>query len=351
MKKLQLLILSFFILFVLSLPCYAVQIIVNEENVVFNPEAFITGQGITLVPMRQVLEKLDCKLDYISDQNIVAHRNGKSVYFSVDSNKITNAKGEITLVPTPIKRIGNFIFLPLRGISEAFQDSVVYENRVITINKYVEPEIQLPVSDTELLEGGTSSIPVEPLISILGEPEIARSVAKIFMNKMNPAYADIVDFYYDIAPKYGVRADIALAQACKETGYFKYGGIVKAEQNNFCGLAATGVATVGITNLRGADPTKVYFVEGGQGAFFIDRTTGVEAHIQHLFAYATISPLPLGTTLLSPRFTLVKRGCSPYVQYLGKADNIYSNYMSGWAVPGKGYGSSILNDYLAKMKM
>ncbi len=351
MKRFQLLLLSFFVLFLFSLPCYAVQITVNKIDAIFDPEAFITGPGVTLVPMRQVLEKLDCKLDYISDQNIVARKNGKSVYFSVNSNEITNAKGEIITVPNPVTRVGDHIFLPLRGISEAFQDSVVYENGVITINKYVEPPIEVPISDTELVEISTSSIDVEPLISILGESEITRSAAKEFMSKMNPLYIDMVDFYYDIAPKYGIRADIALAQACKETGYFKYGGLVKAEQNNFCGLAATGVATTGFTDIRGADPTKVFFVEGGHGAYFIDRATGVEAHIQHLFAYVTNNSLPLGTMLLSPRFILVNRGCSPYVQYLGKEDNIYSNYMSGWAVPGNGYGKSILNDYLAKMKM
>ncbi|MDE6038837.1 MAG: hypothetical protein K2F75_02480, partial [Paramuribaculum sp.] len=38
---------------------------------------------------------------------------------------------------------------------------------------------------------------------------------------------------------------------------------------------------------------------------------GATAHIQHLFAYATRSPLPEGEQLLDPRFRLVTRGVAP----------------------------------------
>ena len=32
----------------------------------------------------------------------------------------------------------------------------------------------------------------------------------------------------------GVRGDVAWAQSLKETGFFRYGGIVLPEQNNYC---------------------------------------------------------------------------------------------------------------------
>ena len=47
---------------------------------------------------------------------------------------------------------------------------------------------------------------------------------------------------------------------------------------------------------------------GVKGASFDTIEDGVRAHLQHLFAYASTSPLPKGEKLLDPRFTLVMRG-------------------------------------------
>lgn len=58
--------------------------------------------------------------------------------------------------------------------------------------------------------------------------------------KLNAPLEDVVQAYYDEAGREGIRPDVALCQALKETGYFAYGGDVSPEQNNFCGLGATG---------------------------------------------------------------------------------------------------------------
>lgn len=117
----------------------------------------------------------------------------------------------------------------------------------------------------------------------------------------------------------GVRGDIAFAQSLKETGYFKYGGIVTPSMNNFAGIGA----------LNGN--------KQGQAAAFPNPRTGVRAQIQHLKAYASTAALVCAR--VDPRFELVSRGCAPYVEYLGAADNPDGK---GWAVPGKGYGASII---------
>ncbi|HRX95231.1 MAG TPA: hypothetical protein P5158_13975, partial [Chitinophagaceae bacterium] len=62
---------------------------------------------------------------------------------------------------------------------------------------------------------------------------------------------------------------------------------------------------------------------------------GVEAHIQHLFAYANRENLPAGKNLLDPRYALVKRGLAP----------TWLELNARWAVPGTTYGQSILADY------
>lgn len=178
---------------------------------------------------------------------------------------------------------------------------------------------------------------------ILGQPQATRNQAMSWLKAKAPNWIPLVDLYYDIAPAYGVRADVALAQACKETGYFRFGGLVQPWQNNFAGIGATGTPSDGNTPLREADSNLVRFEKGIHGAIFVDEATGVEAHIQHLYAYATNEPLPEGTLLVDPRFILVQKGTAPYVEYLGAAENPAG---VGWAYPGHDYGRSIVKDYL-----
>lgn len=181
---------------------------------------------------------------------------------------------------------------------------------------------------------------------ILGQAQATVEQARAWLKAKAPDWVSLADLYYAIAPKYGIRADVALAQAAKETGYFRYGGLVQPWQNNFAGIGATGQASDGNTPLNGADPDRVRFEKGIHGAIFTDKATGVEAHIQHLYAYATKDPLPEGTVLVDPRFILVQRGTAPYVEYLGAAENPAG---VGWAYPGHDYGKSIVRDYLADL--
>lgn len=137
-------------------------------------------------------------------------------------------------------------------------------------------------------------------------------------------YYKLARLYLEIGQKYGIRGDIAFFQAAHETGWWRFGGLVIPEQNNYCGLGATGRAAAADEPLRGANPSRVWFVEGKHGAFFDTPATGIEAQIQHLFAYATTRDLPPGVDLLSPRFSLVTRGIAPNWEDLG----------GKWAVPG-----------------
>jgi len=150
-----------------------------------------------------------------------------------------------------------------------------------------------------------------------------------------PIPANIAQLYLEIGKEYGIRGDVALAQAAKETGYFQYTGDVEPWTNNYCGLGAVGTPCTGREPLNGADPNQVRFEAGKHGAIFSSPRAGVEAHIQHLWAYATTKPLPAGKTLLSPRFVYVNRSNQPYWLELN----------ARWAVPGTTYGQSIISDY------
>lgn len=128
-------------------------------------------------------------------------------------------------------------------------------------------------------------------ISIYGEAEATKAQAVALIKQYNPevklecSVEELVDIYWQEAEREGVRPDLALSQALVETGFFKYGGDVHHNQNNFCGLGTTG--------------------NGVKGASFKTPEIGVRAHIQHLLAY-TQKKRP-STKIVDPRYELAHR--------------------------------------------
>ncbi len=159
-------------------------------------------------------------------------------------------------------------------------------------------------------------------ISILGPAEATQEQMVQFILQRNPqpkltcSVQEIVRFYYQEAGREGIRPDVALCQALKETGFFGYGGDVAPQQNNFCGLGATG----------NHEP----------GHSFATAQLGVRAHIQHLLAYA--SRKAPSVPIVDPRYQHLVRN-RPDLH--GKVDR-WTGLNGAWAVPGKNYGQDIL---------
>ena len=136
-----------------------------------------------------------------------------------------------------------------------------------------------------------------------------------FIQKYNPDFDPaIATAFVEMSAIYGIRGDVAICQSILETGWFKFEGgtAVKPNQHNYCGL---GVTSLGVT-----------------GNAFATIEIGVEAQMQHLYAYACTNAIPTGRTLYDPRFKFVTRGCAPrWVDLDGK-----------WCT-GTGYGEKILS--------
>ena len=149
-------------------------------------------------------------------------------------------------------------------------------------------------SDTAMLP----EIPEVPEL-IMGEGLMEAQILADYLLKIN---ADVEeDFIFSLAQYYicesaveGVNHDVAFAQMCLETGFLKYGNLVTAEMNNFCGLGAIGPEEPGLS--------------------FPDVLTGVQAHIQHLKAYASTEPLT--QELVDPRYRYLNPGSSPKIDGL-----------------------------------
>jgi len=105
---------------------------------------------------------------------------------------------------------------------------------------------------------------------------------------------NIAKLYIEESEKEGINHDIAFCQMCLETGFLKFGGIVNIQQNNFCGLGATGISE--------------------KGEVFSSKRIGVRAHVQHLKAYASLEKL--NNRIVDNRFRFVKRGIAPTIDKL-----------------------------------
>ena len=144
-----------------------------------------------------------------------------------------------------------------------------------------------------------------------------------YKNSDAPTIQAFCQIYYEEAAAEGVRAEVAFAQAMKETGFLRFGGSVSITQYNFAGLGATG--------------------DGVSGNGFGSVRNGVRAQIQHLKAYG--STAPLNKTCVDVRFQYVKRGTCPCVENLGINEDPVG---IGWAT-AKNYGYSVVNDYMNKL--
>ncbi|WP_286884959.1 glucosaminidase domain-containing protein [Aneurinibacillus sp. UBA3580] len=194
-------------------------------------------------------------------------------------------------------------------VTASNQDSVHAESNAAPAPSFPSSSTGLSVKEKQTITGA----------SIATEEQMLA-----FARSVNPAFpAELPRLYIEIGNIYGIRGDIAFCQMLKETGYHRFGGIVQANQHNYAGIGATGNSK---TN---------------KGNYFQTPEQGVRAHIQHLYAYATKSNLPKNEVLIDPRFKYVARGTAPNWQDLnGK-----------WAVPGKGYGESILDIYSRMLSM
>jgi hypothetical protein len=117
---------------------------------------------------------------------------------------------------------------------------------------------------------------------------------------------DLASHFIDEGIIEGVRGDIAFAQSLIETGWFRYGGQVKWQQNNFSGLGAVD--------------------GGGGGETFPNAATGVRAQMQHLRAYADPTATkcakpPLYTECVDTRFDQVDpKGKAPSWEQMGNGN-------------------------------
>lgn len=211
------------------------------------------------------------------------------------------------------------------GMIRNFSNIQLYDSNNSNAQKWVFDSINTNATGGLMQIMGTSQTTVAQMVRYYNSNASGYDTFKAKYNgKYNGVLAkggartinQFAQIFYEEATAEGVRAEVAFTQCMKETGFLKYGGDVLPNQYNFAGIGATGAV---------------------HGASFSNVRMGIRAHIQHLKAYGSISPLT--NQCVDPRFNLVKRGSAQYVEWLGIKENP-NGY--GWAT-SKSYGHDIVS--------
>ena len=276
--------------------------------------------------MRTGWQKLGDVWYYLGDRNDGSMKTG---WYVIDDKKyyFDQSSG---IMQTGWKQIeGAWYYFDDNGVYDASKKHTDITDNNGTINnggnasiKKDEGNIESKVVEGTYLIEGTTSVSVRQMTDYFRQSKY--SYPTDIMKKGGAStLEEFCQIYYEEAEKEGIKAEVAFAQAMKETGWLQFKGDVKAEQYNFAGMGATG--------------------NGVTGESFKDVREGVRAQIQHLKAYG--STKDLNQTCVDNRFKYVERGCSIYVEWLGIPNNPENK---GWAA-ADGYGVDIVK-MIQKMK-
>ena len=276
--------------------------------------------------MRTGWQKLGDVWYYLGDRNDGSMKTG---WYVIDDKKyyFDQSSG---IMQTGWKQIeGAWYYFDDNGVYDASKKHTDITDNNSNINNGVnastkkdEGNIESKVVEGTYLIEGTTSVSVKQMTDYFRQSKY--SYPTDIMKKGGAStLEEFCQIYYEEAEKEGIKAEVAFAQAMKETGWLQFKGDVKAEQYNFAGMGATGNHVTGES--------------------FKDVREGVRAQIQHLKAYG--STKNLNQTCVDNRFKYVKRGCSIYVEWLGIPNNPKNK---GWAA-ADGYGVDIVK-MVQKMK-
>lgn len=204
-----------------------------------------------------------------------------------------------------------------------------YAEKAAPLNDRIAAILNPPVAEPEAM---TVPFDVPTTVSaydnsIMGTPLASQEQCVNYLLSVNPnpniavSPRELVSYYYEEGTREGIRPDVAFAQALKETGYFRYGGTVTPDQNNYCGLGTTSSQV--------------------KGAYFSSPQLGVRAQIQHLLAYAS-TRMP-STSVVDPRYSLVRSS------YGTRTLTRWEDLNGRWAVPGYTYGEGIMSIFRAML--
>jgi Mannosyl-glycoprotein endo-beta-N-acetylglucosaminidase len=139
------------------------------------------------------------------------------------------------------------------------------------MNRFIGASLAIALAAVAIVPAAAADLP-EVKVSASNPVPACATPGRLmaYLRSRNPRiddrYDDLATAYMRIGEELGIRWDVAFFQMILETGALSYTGDVRANQNNFAGLGASG--------------------GGRHGERFADISSGVKAHLQHLLMYA-----------------------------------------------------------------
>lgn len=126
----------------------------NEHIKNFKMEPIILN-GRTLVPLRDVFEKIDAKIQWNDEKReVTIQKNENTVVFKIDSNKALKNGTETITFDVPAKIINDYTMVPLRAISNSLGYEVNWDNNTRTV--FIKTDTQDTTKQTETTTEATT---------------------------------------------------------------------------------------------------------------------------------------------------------------------------------------------------
>ncbi|MGB9680320.1 MAG: stalk domain-containing protein [Minisyncoccia bacterium] len=190
MKHKILIFLLLFFLFILFFKPYSVKadeisISIYGNNKVFLQKPIFQNDTL-LVPMRPFLEALGADVDWETNTHkVTAFKDNIKIILYIN-NKFATVNNKIFTLKTAPRIIGDFTYIPLRFIGEAFGDDVNYSNGHIEINSKIQEFknqnniIEKPNNGSEISNGSIlSNITTERDLYLLIKNSLEKGNEKI----------------------------------------------------------------------------------------------------------------------------------------------------------------------------
>lgn len=281
----------------------------------FTPKYGGNGVEIPISVIAQACRNKNTKVDNLrifNGEEYEAHLDNIDAWVPIKYLTVIKDVTESNYKPTvgDTNNSSNNLAKLLESLNDPKYDGIISAIKTGVLNDFLT-EIVESLYDDDTVDDGKTDYEF-----IIGKSIASKTMMVNFVKKHNPDFdPEIAEAFLAKCKPYNIRGDVAFCQSIIETGWFKFtdGTAVKPEQHNYCGM---GVTSLGVT-----------------GNSFSSIEVGVEAQMQHLYAYATTDDLPKGVFLYDPRFRFVTRGSAPrWVDLEGK-----------WCAVGSDYGRKILD--------
>lgn len=315
-----------------------IKVMLNGTPVAFDVSP-VNIDGRVMVPVRAIAEALGATVEWLpetrtvliyrfSPTDVLALRIGSTNYWTLAAE----TPGSTDRAPAIVN---GRTLVPVRLVSTFLGASVHWQGNTSTVHLSAEvfsgPRVRLQAHEAfaSRFRGSQPQVADTPhgKTPILGLPEVsADSAARWAKSRGATAeFVSLAHIYWARAVEGGARPDVAYAQAAKETGFGRFGGVIDASFRNLCGLKAS-------TSGDGTCETASAYHR------FASWEEGIDAHLHHLDLYAGRVGTPYADTP-DPRHFPYLKGTVLYVEDLG----------GKWAM-NPNYGIEIVKNLLEPMK-